>query len=455
MCDGCLFVTRNNNDIVTKEIIEKERTSDKKKCMRPWDPKWREHDDSGKVRRYHDFLALVDTVDEIVLEDATTPNSQTNSPVKKKVRRENNKAPSNNDEEEGLQTPPVLSRAIAIFDVDGNLTNEAVALFEEKLKAARKNGVPPNNNDKKVAGMFMNWMFDNNEDAADTGVKVATLKTFYGDRSITVAKVPGTYAVEETSRNQRTRLKKVSGWIDALKSGGFNTGDEMIELMLQKRKNPIPKKYIIKAWNSSFRMDTETTLAAIKFAAINLTQLERLSKFIDIETRDAGDISSRGLRLFAATKECYKLKKELVAAKYPSMKYKTVPLMIEETIKGKKGKKVLRSTDVSVGSIRPMQIIAENITVNRANGTFVPAAKRYNDDMYNGETALFKFSADGGAGSIKAVVNPVNVDNPQGQQHVHPFLEFRSKDSYDNCKKVLDTHPDVHREMEDVSIGES
>ena len=89
MCDGCLFVTRNNNDIVTKEIIEKERTSDKKKCMRPWDPKWREHDDSGKVRRYHDFLALVDTVDEIVLEDATTPNSQTNSPVKKKVRREN------------------------------------------------------------------------------------------------------------------------------------------------------------------------------------------------------------------------------------------------------------------------------------------------------------------------------------------------------------------------------
>lgn len=332
--------------------------------------------------------------------------------------------------------------------MNGNLTNEAVALFDEKLKAARKNGVAPNDNDNRVAGMFMNWMF-NNEDAADTGVQVATLKTFHGERPITVAKVPGTYNVEETPRNQRIRSKKVSGWIDALKNGGFNTGDEMLELMLQKRNNPIPKKYIIKAWNSSYRMDAETTLAAIKFANINLTQLERLAKFIDIETRDAGDIS-RGLRLFAVIKECFKLKKEVVTAKYPSMKYKTVSLMIEEVIKGKKGKKVSRSTDVSVGSIRPMQIIAENITTNRANGMFVPAAKRYNDDMYDGETALFKFSADGGAGSIKAVVNPVNVHNPQGQQHVHPFLEFRSKDSYDNCKKVLETHPDVTRDMEDV-----
>lgn len=281
-------------------------------------------------------------------------------------------------------------------------------------------------------------------------MQVATLKTFHGERSITVAKVPGTYNVEETPRNQRIRTKKISGWIEALKSGGFNTGDEMLELMLQKRKNPIPKKYIIKAWNSSFRMDAETTLAAIKFANINLTQLERLATFIDIDTRDPGHIS-KGLRLFALTKECYKIKKEIVTAKYPSMKYKTVSLMIEEVIRRKKkGQKVLRSTDVSVGSIRPMQIIAENITTNRANGTFLPATKRYNDSMYDGETALFKFSADGGAGSIKAVVNPVNVHNPQGQQHVHPFLEFRSKDSYANCKKVLETHPDVKRDMEDV-----
>lgn len=161
MCEGCLFVTGQNKDIVTTEIIEQERTSAKKKCRRPWDPKWIYHDESGKVRRHYDFLALIDTEDEIVIEDATTPNSQTNSPVKKKLRREKNKAPSNNDEESNLQTPPVLSRAISIFDINDNLTNEAVALFEEKLKAARKNGVPPNDNDNRVAGMLMKWMFNN------------------------------------------------------------------------------------------------------------------------------------------------------------------------------------------------------------------------------------------------------------------------------------------------------
>lgn len=164
-------------------------------------------------------------------------------------------------------------------------------------------------------------------DEHDVDVPVAKLLSFTKHRPMLVAKMPGTYAVEETTRNKRARTKKAGDWLDSLKSGGFNTEDEMLELLIQRRlKNGIPKKYIIKTWNAHHRFDVETTLACCKFAGINLKQLRRVAMFIACDTRDPGS-NGRGLRPFAPTKECYKRKRDAVIAKYPTMTYKKVPLL--------------------------------------------------------------------------------------------------------------------------------
>ena len=37
---------------------------------------------------------------------------------------------------------------------------------------------------------------------------------------------------------------------------------------------------------------------------------------------------------------------------------------------------------------------------------------------------LWKFAIDKGGDSMKAIMSPVNVENPQSQKHVVPILEF-------------------------------
>ena len=53
------------------------------------------------------------------------------------------------------------------------------------------------------------------------------------------------------------------------------------------------------------------------------------------------------------------------------------------------------------------------------------------------DVALFKMSLDAGGGSTKGIINLVNVENPQGQEHVRPFVEFSCvKDTHGNIKKA-------------------
>ncbi len=459
ICDGCLFaLSKTTNGILTDDLINKPRGNKNKICERPWDLDWKVHPDGGKVQRHYNFVNMFTTesVDEPVDATTVTPESPIRSPPRKKKKKnkknkkkkKQQKQTTEEETEAGLPPPRLLYSSfvppLSCFNDEGHFTDDFVKTLEDKIKTSLDSKTLPDDNDKRVAGMVLQWIFDEHDENI---VPVANLPSFKSARKLRVAKMPGTYDVKETARNKRARTKKVSEWMQALESGGFNTEEEMFELLLQRRKNPIPKKYIIKAWNQQFRFDVETTLAMVKFADMNLKQLERLALFVDIETREPGVIS-KGLRFAAVTKECYQFKHQRVDELFLSMKYKRVQLLLSE--KSKK-RKVVRSTNQSVGSLRPLEVIANNIISNRANKVFVPAARRYNVKVWSGgETALYKFSADGGGGSNKTTVNPVNVDNPQGQQHVYPILEFQSKESYENYYRVLKAHPEVKEDMEDV-----
>ena len=53
------------------------------------------------------------------------------------------------------------------------------------------------------------------------------------------------------------------------------------------------------------------------------------------------------------------------------------------------------------------------------------------------DVALFKLAIDVGGGSTKGIMNLVNVRNPQGMEHVRPFLEFSGvKDSAHNLREA-------------------
>ena len=53
------------------------------------------------------------------------------------------------------------------------------------------------------------------------------------------------------------------------------------------------------------------------------------------------------------------------------------------------------------------------------------------------DVMLYKISMDAGNVSTKGLINVVNVDNPQGMEHVRPFLEFLGvKDSHENVRRA-------------------
>lgn len=76
------------------------------------------------------------------------------SPAKKKKKSKatNNKQSKETEEQEETEVDLLLPKrlnpgSIVIFDHNGHLTDDAVALFEQKLKTSRNGKLPPNDND--------------------------------------------------------------------------------------------------------------------------------------------------------------------------------------------------------------------------------------------------------------------------------------------------------------------
>ena len=453
ICEGCMKCV-GDKVVVPQKVRDKPNYERKgpRVCQQPWHHGNGEHREDRKTKRRDDFLALFNQESEEPVDaDINKNNNSTPPPPKRRQvqQQQQNDAvqeDSHAETQEDLQAPPLPT----IFDEEGHFTNDALKEMKTQLLSSYQNANnPPNENDMRVAGMLMNWIFKHCSDEG-SDVPVAKLLSFPCYRPIIVAKVPETYDAEETARLKRNRTKKANDWIETLLKGNFDTTDVLVELLNKKRKKTVARKYIVKEWNKNHRFSVETTLSALKYAGINPTQLEKLSQFIDVETREPGCHS--GLRLFAPRKCLYRRKKQNVKTRYPSMKFTKCRLEAYVTKKKKKKEEAKRTIQCSVGTVRLDEVLFANITDNRSNGRFVPASKRYSEPVqWVGETALYKISTDGGAGSNKHGINPVNVKNPQGQEHFHPVLEYSgAKDDYNNLKKVYEAHPEIKRSIEDI-----
>jgi len=463
ICEGCMKVFENTPlGKFTKAIREAPRVAVQKMCHQPWHPKYAEHGERGKVVRYNDFNAIFKKQTQSEADDnnndakrqktsSTSDEQQEDNP--QQMNTEHEDTPQEANEQQEQDTPQVTQPLLEIsgmFDSSGHFTNKSVKYIEQQLKPTYKDCIP-NDNDKRVAGMLMTWVLQHSGE----DVPQAELKSFRNCSQITVARVPKMYDVEVNARLTQARTKRCSEWLDTLMKGSFNIGsfntdDAMLNLLMKKRKKTIPKQYLIKDWNTNYRFDTEATLAMMRHSNINPSQLERLAQFIDVETRDPGN--NRGIRLFAPTKECYRKKKQYVKQKFTSMKFKRVKLSAVVASKKKGKEAITKSVYISVGTTDPLEIVMETMESNRKHGRFRSSDRRYNvPATWAGETALYKMGADAGAGSWKQVASPVNVDNPQGQEHVHPFTEYSgAKDDRDNLAKVYEEHPEMKRGIEDI-----
>ncbi len=448
ICAGC-FRYIAHRVVLTDEFrnVPNNQRNDKRQCEQPWHISNERHREGRKMNIHQDFLALFDVDEPEVCSDTDikNKNDSTQPPPSKRRRVQTKQKDAVMEDYELLaELPPPPP---PIFDEGGHFTKDAMEVIRTQLSSSYKsNDNPPNEDDMRVAGMLMLWIFKHSNN--DSKVSLAKLSSFPSHRQFTVAKVPTTYDTEATARQTRERTKKASDWIDALMEGNFDTTDVLVNLLDKNSKKKLPLNYIIKEWNANYRFDVDTTLAALKFSGINPTQAERLMQFTDVETRQDGCVG--GIRWLAPVKQIYKRKKEIVAKSFVTRRHKKVPLSAWVT-KDKK-KQAERLIECSVASVRLEEVVFTNLVENRRSKRFVKASKRYKEPVqWDGETALYKISTDGGAGSNKHAINPVNVSNPQGQEHLYVFLEYsRAKDTNKNLKTVYETHPEIKMGIEDI-----
>ena len=92
--------------------------------------------------------------------------------------------------------------------------------------------------------------------------------------------------------------------------------------------------------------------------------------------------------------------------------------------------------------IHPLENALHSLHSLFLSDTFVPSKSQYKNpcviDPVFEDTSLFKFALDKGGDSTKGIQSPVNVKNPQSQDHVLPILEFGGgvKDTDHNVRKA-------------------
>ena len=256
ICVGCMRCV--GNAIVVPDVVRNKTNHERngnRKCEQPWHIGNEDHREERKEIVRRDFLALFDVDEPEVCADADINNKNNSTQPPSKRRRVQTKQ---NDAvmEDSWQLPPPPP---IIFDEGGHFTKDAMEVIRTQLSSSYKsNDNPPNEDDMRVAGMLMLWIFKYSNN--DSKVSLAKLSSFPTYRQFTVAKVPTTYDTEATARQTRERTKKASDWIDALMEGNFDTADVLVSLLDKNSKKKLPLKYIIKEWNANYRFDVDTTL---------------------------------------------------------------------------------------------------------------------------------------------------------------------------------------------------
>lgn len=358
ICSKCKDVLSTApNGIITDEFLNRKRTQ-RLNCERPWENGG--HREASKRKAFEDFHDLFEDNESAVQEeqevdDTTKADDTSTNPAK---RRKKQPKTSNNQQHEAPH--------IRIFDEDGHFTNEAVKMFEVRLNASRKDDLKPNKNDMRVAGMMTKWIFDSQDTKQYKNTPVAVLPSFPRLKPMKVACIPQIDAsVEETTRLRNLRLQAFDSWMNCLKFGNFNK-DIMIDASMKNRET-IPKHFLIRELNKSGRMSAESTLSAFEYAGINPEMGAKLAQAIDVETRTAEN--PRGLRLFAPTRELYKLKARHQELEYPSLKLKRVAFQELVLSNKKKGSMVSKTVKRWVGSCRGENAIYTRVTALRRSGT--------------------------------------------------------------------------------------
>ena len=146
--------------------------------------------------------------------------------------------------------------------------------------------------------------------------------------------------------------------------------------------------------------------------------------------------------------------KTTVLQTYRTLSHSTVPLQRRTVVR--KGVEINRDVSISVARCRPKELCMLQLTELLQKDQFCAADQKYAvpfhvDETFN-DSALFKFALDAGGGSTKAILNSVNVENPQGQEHVRVWGEFTGvKDTWENLRRAFfDEKSSIKSDFEDI-----
>ena len=460
MCDKCK--TYQGITLVTPD----KKRSQKMACEQPWDNKFKNHNLASKRKRHTDFhqlfghpicmIAAAGVVNQegqrtrnytplssndtpqppsppsvsTTLNESTTPEVavQTNVPISGRVptttnvdefvdpttwlfdgklvlRKEATEQIINTLLGRDMGEHPLEDHELELLQilvVDGGMINKNVTkkILEPCLKG-KKDGAALEEHELRLLGQLAYKQLKHEDRIS--------LPSFPYHSKFDIVQVPNTRAARNFEQSNMTRLHRAhtevaQKWMDHLPTS-YNES-LMISFMTNNKKKC--KALIKKHSPRMFQVSPTDTIAIQTHAKLTDKQVEKIGRSIEYYA---------GLRMTASKDKVKALKDEQVE-ELTTFKQQKMNLQ-KKASAGNKKKKIFRDLPITVTEVRPLELVAITTRDNLKNGKYVKGSKRYKtnfevDDKFK-DTVMQKIGIDAGNGSTKAILNAVNVHDPQSQ----------------------------------------
>ena len=248
--------------------------------------------------------------------------------------------------------------------------------------------------------------------------------SFNKARPFTIARVPKVRG-SKGSMVVRKHNQLAHEWVQLLPPGYLK---QLVEYAF--KSDPDLAAEAVSKYRRGVRLSPEQTASLQSYVGITDSQLFRLNQALHFY---------RNEYMFCPKAKLMALKC-IAMDEYKTLSHTMIPLQKKTSVS--KGVDIHRDVATNVTRCRPMEIIMLQLSELLRSKQFRPSSEKCKtpftvDDSYS-DAAMIKFAIDAGGGSTKAVLNSVNVENPQGQEHVRVWGEFAGvKDSYENLLRAF------------------
>ncbi len=269
------------------------------------------------------------------------------------------------------------------------------------------------------------------------GVYVVKLPTFKGGRPLNATCVPQEYEKkkskkeskpESLARNTRRTLATVETWISLLSPKG-----QEAFIFSYLRDHPDLAAEVVLEFQKHTRWGTRTTLSMMTYVGLCPNMLKKLSRFVFHVDK---------VRRWAPLDKVAAMRTAIGEGNFTTLAHRVKTM--KRPVKGKGGSTtIFRDQKVLVSSIRPAEHVVLFYNQLNNSGRWVDWEKRFDvpftvDSGFD-SASLWKFACDQGNKSTKMTINPVNVDKPQGREHLGLVFEFDGiKDSGHNVDTAME-----------------